>query len=164
MFPMRFRGSRCPSGLRRQRASMGMECSSPDPKAFELEIVTWPSSGWRPIDPGTGDEGGTISGTFEFWWEGEVLRGRNHAVEDEYVLGWATNPGVASTTSAPSRKQVLLWHANYHPDGGQLFFPLDGSPFVAPLALPGDDVKPDDFVAFYIGRRPRPLHPPERVA
>jgi hypothetical protein len=23
----------------------------------------------------------------------------------------------------------LLWHANYHPDGGQLFFPLDREPF-----------------------------------
>jgi len=43
---------------------------------------------------------------------------------------------------------VLLWHVNYHPDGGQLFWPLDGKPFVVPVALPGDDVKPEDFVAF----------------
>jgi len=35
------------------------------------------------------------------------------------------------------------------PDGGQLFFPLDNGPFVAPPALPSDDVTPDDFVAFW---------------
>ena len=45
---------------------------------------------------------------------------------------------------------MLLWHANYHPDGGQLFFPLNGEAFVCPLALPGDDVKPENFVAFYV--------------
>jgi ureidoglycolate hydrolase len=43
----------------------------------------------------------------------------------------------------------LLWHANYHPDGGQLFFPIEGTPFVTPLALPGDDISPDKFVNFY---------------
>ena len=25
----------------------------------EIEIVPWPAQGWRPVDPGTGDEGGT---------------------------------------------------------------------------------------------------------
>jgi ureidoglycolate hydrolase len=45
--------------------------------------------------------------------------------------------------------RVLLWHCNYHPDGGQLFWPLDGKPFVVPVAPPGDDVKPEDFVAFW---------------
>ena len=36
-----------------------------------------------------------------------------------------------------------------HPDGGQLFFPLDATPFVVPLALPGDDLKPEQFISFY---------------
>lgn len=36
------------------------------------------------------------------------------------------------------------------PDGGQLFFPLDGSAFVVPLAPAGDDVTPGDFVAFHV--------------
>ncbi|MEC9466099.1 MAG: ureidoglycolate lyase, partial [Myxococcota bacterium] len=39
--------------------------------------------------------------------------------------------------------------ANYHPDGGQIFFHRDGEPFVALLAKPGDDIRPEDFVAFY---------------
>jgi len=36
-----------------------------------------------------------------------------------------------------------------HPDGGQIFAPQGGAPFVALLAPPGDDVKPENFVAFY---------------
>ncbi len=55
---------------------------------------------------------------------------------------------------------VLLWHMNYHPDSGQLFFPLDGSLFFVPMALPGDDVKAEDFKAFYFdGSQGLYLHP-----
>ena len=55
---------------------------------------------------------------------------------------------------------MLLWHANYHPDGGQLFFPLNGEAFVCPLALPGDDVRPGDFVAFHVdGGQGLYIHP-----
>jgi ureidoglycolate hydrolase len=38
---------------------------------------------------------------------------------------------------------------NYHPDSGQVFYPRDHDPFVALLALPGDDIKSEDFVAFH---------------
>ena len=38
---------------------------------------------------------------------------------------------------------------SYHPDGGQVFFPENNKPFVAVLALPGDDIKPEDVKAFY---------------
>jgi ureidoglycolate lyase len=121
-----------------------------DPDRHAVEIVRWPAQGWRPIDPGTGDEAGTTEGIISFWWRGEVLYGRNEAVTDQYLLGWATDPAQASE-GAPSiaREEVRLWHVNYHPDGGQLFYPLDGLPFVVPLAKPGDDLKPEDFVAFY---------------
>ena len=55
---------------------------------------------------------------------------------------------------------MLLWHANYHPDGGQLFFPLDRRPFYVPLALPGDDVTPQRFVCFrFDGRQGLYIHP-----
>ncbi len=119
-------------------------------QAAEVEIVTWPAPGWRPVDPGTGDEGGVVEGRFEFWWAGDVLRSRNHALGRDYVLGWATDPAAASEeAAATARTSVLIGHANYHPDGGQVFFPRDGTPFVAPLALPGDDLRPEHFVAFY---------------
>jgi len=123
-----------------------------DPAACEIEIVRWPAQGWRAVDPDTGDQGGTTEGMFEFRWDGPTLRAHNASVgaQNEYVLGWSCDPQAVDTQAAkPTRERVLLWHANYHPDGGQLFFPHDPGAFVAPLALPGDDVKPDDFVAFW---------------
>lgn len=126
-----------------------------------VEIVRWPAPGRRPVDPGTGDQGGTTEGIFEFEWRGDVLRGRNNAVDDDYVLGFACQPSQSSEARATVRREkVLLWHANYHPDGGQVFFPLTPAPFVVPLALPGDEVKPQDFVAFWFrGDRGLYIHP-----
>ena len=70
------------------------------------------------------------------------------------------NPCDVNASGATKRSHVLLWHANYHPDGGQLFFPLNGEAFICPLALPGDDVKPEDFVAFYVdGGKGLYIHP-----
>ncbi len=131
------------------------------PDAREIEIVRWPSLGSRPVDPGTGDQGGIAEGIFEFEWKGDVLRGRNNAVDDEYVLGFACQPATASETRATVRREkVLLWHANYHPDGGQVFFPQERAPFVVPLALPGDDIAPHKFVAFWFdGRSGLYIHP-----
>ena len=39
----------------------------------DIEIVTWPKQGWREIDKGTGNEGGTTEGSFDTWWEGSTL-------------------------------------------------------------------------------------------
>ncbi len=47
------------------------------------------------------------------------------------------------------RDYVLTREANYHPDGGQVFYPEKRAAFVLLLALPGDDVKLQDFRAFY---------------
>jgi hypothetical protein len=133
-----------------------------DPRECPVEIVRWPAAGRRPVDPGTGDQGGTAVGEFEFWWNGDTMYGRNRAVNDEYLLGWSRNPAEAAR-SGPStvpRDRLLLWHANYHPDGGQLFFPRDGGSFVTALARPGDDVTPADFVTFHVGGgRGLYLHP-----
>jgi hypothetical protein len=132
-----------------------------DGAGTDIEIVTWPAPGWRPVDPGTGNEGGVAEGVFEFWWSGEMLYGRNRAVDDSYLLGWSQPPERASESAPrPERGRLLIWHANYHPDGGQLFFPREPAPFIAPLALPGDDVKPADFVAFYCdGTQGLYIHP-----
>ncbi len=136
-------------------------CLVDDPDNFNIEIVRWPAAGWRPIDEGTGDEGGFVEGVFHGNWQGDVLYGTNEAVNGNYVLGWSTNPQKASSTkqTAP-RDQVLLWHMNYHPDGGQLFFPLDNKPFIVPVALSGDDLKPEHVVAFWCdGAKGLYIHP-----
>jgi len=122
-----------------------------EPEGCQIEIVRWPAQGWRPIDDGTGDEGGTTEGIFRCHWDEGVLMARNEAVDGEYVLGW--NGGGRDDN-------VLLWHMNYHPDGGQLFFPLDRKPFVIPAALPGDDLQPGKVVAFWCdGTRGVYIHP-----
>ena len=131
-----------------------------DAETCELEIVRWPAQGWRPVDQDSGDEGGTTQGVFFSEWKGDVLYGQNEAVGGHYVLGYAIAPEHAQEESRRSPEQVLLWHANYHPDGGQLFFPLQQSPFLVPLALPGDDVTPADFVAFrFDGTQGLYIHP-----
>ena len=119
-----------------------------DPNTHQVEIVRWPAQGRRPVDSDSGDEGGTTEGIFHAWWEEGRLMGRNEAVGGHYLLGWSDPPGLAPRPAAGAPARVLLWHANYHPDGGQLFFPLEKKPFVVPMALPGDDVKPEDFKTF----------------
>jgi ureidoglycolate lyase len=137
-------------------------CLVQEPKTFPIEIVRWPAQGWRPIDKNSGDQGGVTEGLFEFWWKGEILYARNNAVGDSYLFGWSNWPEEAkeSLTSDQMRQRALVWRANYHPDGGQLFYPIDGQSFVVPLALPGDDVSPEKFVTFRCnGNRGLYIHP-----
>jgi len=131
-----------------------------NPQTCEIEIVRWPAQGWRPVDEDTGDEGGTTEGVFVSEWQGDVLFGRNEAVGGEYILAYAAEPATADRTHRRDPGRILLWHANYHPDGGQLFFPLEHEPFVVPLALSGDDVRPEQFVCFrFDGRHGLYIHP-----
>src|SRR4029077_2724970 len=128
----------------------GYGCLVDDPRTFPIEIVPWPAQGRRPIDVNTGNQGGVVEGLFEFCWRGETLYARNNAVGDSYLFGWSNWPEAATNSGAGSlRERALIWRANYHPDGGQLFYPQDGTPFVVPLALPGDDVTPERFVTFW---------------
>jgi hypothetical protein len=135
-----------PPGLR--RASMPVVDATPimldgfgrlmaDPSECPIGIVQWPAVGSRPIDPGTGDEAGTTEVTFVSEWRGDILYGRNEAVGGNYVLPYASEPEAVRDDNANAPERMLLWHANCHPDGGQLFFPLDHRPFYVPLALPG---------------------------
>lgn len=125
-----------------------------------VEIARWPATGWRPVDEDTGDQAGTTEGVFVADWQGDILYGRNEAVGGHYILAYAADPVAADTTHSRDPQSMLLWHANYHPDGGQLFYPLDRAPFMVPLARPGDDVKPEDFVCFrFDGTRGLYIHP-----
>ena len=135
----------------------------------KIEIVTWPKQGWRDIEEGTGNEGGTTEGPFEAWWEQNILYGRNSAVEHKseydkdgrYLLGYSSDPDTLKKNYIKEDpKQIYIWHVNYHPDGGQLFFPKENKPFISPLALPGADIKLNDFKAFYFnGSQGLYIHP-----
>ena len=139
----------------------GYGCLVDKPETFPIEIVRWPAQGWRPVDDNSGDQGGVTQGLFEFWWRGETLYARNNAVGDSYLFAWSNWPqGTAANVSVKPRERALIWRANYHPDGGQLFYPLHGESFVVPLALPGDDVTPERFVTFWCdGSRGLYIHP-----
>jgi hypothetical protein len=131
-----------------------------DPKNFNIEITRWPAQGWRPVDTDSGDEGGTKEGIFLSEWRGEVLYGSNEAVGGKYILGYSNDPTKADEQSTEAPDKILLWHANYHPDGGQLFFPIDSRPFLVPVALPGDNIRPHNFICFLCdGKQGLYIHP-----
>ena len=133
-----------------------------DPGECDIEIVRWPAQGWRPVDEDSGNEGGIVEGVFRGEWRGDVLYGSNGAVDGHYVLGWSqSDPAeVSEETATTPRSQVILWHLNYHPDGGQLFFPRSAEPFLVPVALPGDDLKPEQVIALWCdGTRGLYIHP-----
>ncbi|XZE53686.1 ureidoglycolate lyase [Planctomycetaceae bacterium SH139] len=130
------------------------------PDDVAVEIVRWPAQGWRPVDEDSGNEGGTTEGSFTSRWSGDVLYGVNEAVGGRYILGFGKDPAEARKDHQDDPAELLLWHANYHPDGGQLFFPVAEKPFLVPLALPGDDVQPSDFVCFlFSGQQGLYIHP-----
>jgi len=158
-----------PSGLSRvsmpvvdatARSLVGYGRLVDDPGDCAIEIVRWPARGTRPVDADTGDQGGTTEGVFVSEWRGDILYGRNEAVDGHYILAYANAPELARTDHDAPPRRMLLWHANYHPDGGQMFFPIDRRPFYVPLALPGDDVRPERFVCFrFSGEQGLYIHP-----
>ena len=158
--PPRLSHTRMPVRVATQDALEGYGRLVDDPSRCEIEIVRWRARGWRPVDDDTGDQSGTTEGVFVSEWQGDILFGRNEAVGGSYILAYATDPERASTAHARPPERMLLWHANYHPDGGQLFFPLERGAFYVPLALPGDDVRPESFVCFrFDGTKGLYIHP-----
>ncbi len=120
-----------------------------DKDTATVDIVTWPTLGWRKVVPGTGNEAGTHHGIFEMYWEGDYCYAINHAIKAKYLIGWSTYPDDASQENSQRRTMIITHEANYHPDGGQFVFPLEQKPFILLLALPGDDITPQSFTAFY---------------
>jgi hypothetical protein len=47
---------------------------------------------------------------------------------------WSTWPEAASDSPGAEREQALIGRANYHPDGGQMTWPMAARSFVVPLA------------------------------
>lgn len=81
-------------------------------------------------------------------WVGDVMYGDNLTVGVSFKLGYPC----ARRTSDGSHSHILVREVNYHPDGGQIFFPPPGCrPFVFLLAKAdvGDDIHPEHFRAFY---------------
>ncbi len=157
-----------PAGLRRVRMPVidatnaaldGYGYLVDDPKTCNVEIVRWRATGWRPVDADTGDEGGTTEGVFVSEWRGDILYGRNEAVGGHYVLAYAGEPTRADDSHRRDPDIMLQWHANYHPDGGQLFFPLDSEAVPRPARAARRRRAAREFRVFPLRRHARALHP-----
>jgi hypothetical protein len=110
-------------------------------KLIKPEIRQWPPSGWRNLAPGTGFGGGTIKGKFINKWVNDLCLAENTALGNQYIIG---------RRPRNSTNSVLVREVNYHPDGGQIFMPLNGqkSKFIVLMAKPTDNIQPDFFKAF----------------
>jgi ureidoglycolate lyase len=140
---------RVPSIVATQQSLRGYGRAVADFAHEAVTIVTWPQPDWRPIVAGTGNEGGVVEDCFVMERRGEIQHAVNRAVGRSYITGWFADPASASEGREPLDTSRIYTHeANYHPDGGQIFFPRSGAAFVALLAKAGDDVRPEDFVAF----------------
>jgi len=132
-----------------------------------FDITPWPVSGWRQLDPDTGDEAGTTEGLFEVEWVGDNFFGHNLAIgssSNRYLDGLGCLPEHASPHGTDKNRHtsdesfIYLWMSDYHPDGGQLFWPEANEdkstavPFVVCLgpASCGDDIRPEDMRAFAV--------------
>lgn len=111
----------------------------------EVTITPWPTND-RPLMHGTGLGGGITEGKFEYKYDRNFLTSKNHAVGGDYVTGINFEVKNGEYGKVPSH--ILTREANYHPDGGQVFYPLTKVPFILLLALPTDDIKLEHFVAF----------------
>lgn len=116
----------------------------------EVVRMTWPRPGWRQYIHGTGNQQSIIEDDFDLYWVGDVLHGDSIGL-GKLGSGFTTGRLDKESTSQ-RRRHVLVKEANYHPDGGQVFFPKSSSihPFVLLLAPStcGDDITPADFKAF----------------
>lgn len=171
--PENFRNPSIPSGLNvldvplvlatpSSLLGYGYILDSPDDYTTEkgnFEIVPWPRpQGARPLDPHTGAEAGTTEGDFEVGWKGDYFFGKNLAVNtinNTYLDGLGAMPEIATQDESSATSDgscIYLWMSDFHPDGGQLFFPKSPIPFCVCLGKNtcGDNVKPEDMQAFYI--------------
>jgi len=117
-----------------------------------FEIIKWPVSGWRSLDPDTGNEAGTTEGHFDVNWKGDFFYGKNLAISttnNYYLDGLGAHPDLLKDEDEDI---IYLWMSDYHPDGAQLFWPEKPIPFVVTLGLntKGDNITPSDMRSFFI--------------
>lgn len=77
----------------------------------QVRIEKWPTK-FRNVIGGNG--GGVVEGDFICKWIDDKVRVVNKAVANDYPKGWRDKNG-----------SIFTQGADYHPDGEQIFIPLD---------------------------------------
>ena len=104
----------------------GMGVIVDDPADFTVEkktfeIATWPTSGWRKMDPGCGDEAGTCEGKFDIYWDGDLLYGKNHSIASppasraDFSREGKNGEGSSPTHVAGRRRTTTCWATGRSP-------------------------------------------------
>lgn len=106
---------------------------------------TWPKHSGRPLDNNTGNQALATEGNFAFYYTQNYAKAHNYSVPNgDYITGI-----IPQTNIEQSIYNIYIREANYHPDGGQIIFPTNKTPFYLLLSKADDNIKPSDFVAFY---------------
>lgn len=107
---------------------------------------TWPKLSGRPLDNNTGNQAHLTEGLFKFYYENEYCKANNESVPNgNYITGiLPQNENIHNIIT-----HIYTREANYHPDGGQVIYPKNKTPFILLLSKAGDNIKPSDFIGFY---------------
>ncbi|WAR17057.1 ALLA-like protein, partial [Mya arenaria] len=109
----------------------------------KVEINPWPVTGPRKARPGTDIIPGVDCSQLTFKYEGN----KYVSVKD---IGRRMEVGtICEEEQSPDNKYVLVSEITFHPDCGEVFYPKNGDPFIAVLALPGDDLTLEKLKGFY---------------
>jgi ureidoglycolate lyase len=95
------RAHRVPLALAAEQTLRGYGHIVPEFASGRVTIVTWPQPNWRPIVPGTGNEGGVVEDSFVMQRHGEIQHAHNRAVGRSYITGWFADPATASAGRRP---------------------------------------------------------------
>ena len=108
----------------------------------EIELCQWPTLGKRSLIPHSG-YGSVIEEEFKVYWRGSTVLSAGH----QNARGGAA--GKILVEPDTNSKYALVHWLSAHLDAGEAFIPKNGQPSIFLVAPPKDDVKPEDFVAFY---------------
>ncbi len=108
----------------------------------ELELCQWPTLGKRSLIPGSG-YGSVIEEEFKVYWRGKTILSAGHQNARGGVAG-----KVLVEPESNSQYALVHW-LSAHLDAGEAFIPKNGEPSIFLVAPAKEDVRPEDFVAFY---------------
>ncbi len=131
------------------------------PEDIDIEIVRWPATGWRPVDEDSGDEAGWVEGIF--LGTGKATSYTAAMKPYQVITCWAgqhqTRLWLAVIRRPATDPRLFCGTLTIIPMADSYSF-LDKGAFVVPVALPGDDLHPEQVIALWCdGSRGLYIHP-----